>query len=200
MELSQTIAEHIIDLTESDADDTNADANEAEGDAYKTDTNKGDANETDTNETDTDEGDTDEGDTNESDTNKANTDEGNANEADSSISLFAVGTAYDSIDAFKLVADKFALTQGFSCIKLKGDNRKDGVRYTQVIACDRAGILKPKAKVPGHEKQRFQEVWLQVVCSPQSRRRRDIQDFASVAHPQPHPPFTEAHALRSCQS
>jgi len=80
------------------------------------------------------------------------------NNADSSISasrsiaeknLFATGTTYDSIDAFKLVADHFAQTQGFSCIKLKGENRKDGIRSTQVIACDHAGIFKPKAKVPG---------------------------------------------------
>src|SRR6266540_1158425 len=63
--------------------------------------------------------------------------------------LFAVGAAYDSIEAFKLVADQFARAQGFSCIKLKGNNRKDGVRYTQVIACDRTGSFKPKVKVSG---------------------------------------------------
>jgi len=67
--------------------------------------------------------------------------------------LFQLGQAYSYLEAFKYVADQYAITNGFKVILYKGNNRSDGVRYTQVFACDRYGEFKPKPKDPNKKRR-----------------------------------------------
>ncbi|CAG8599197.1 4790_t:CDS:2, partial [Diversispora eburnea] len=55
--------------------------------------------------------------------------------------LFQLGHAYSSLEAFKYVADQYAITNGFKVILYKSNNRSDGVHYTQVFACDRYAVF-----------------------------------------------------------
>lgn len=66
-------------------------------------------------------------------------------------SFFQHGQAYSSLEAFKYVADQYAGMNGFNVIFYKGNNRSDGVRYTQVFTCDCYGEFKPKPKDPNRK-------------------------------------------------
>ncbi|CAG8521701.1 5369_t:CDS:2 [Dentiscutata heterogama] len=70
------------------------------------------------------------------------------NVIESEILIFQNGQAYPSLEAFKCVANHYALTSGFNVIYNKGNNRSNGIRRTQVFICDRYGQFKPKNKNP----------------------------------------------------
>ncbi|CAG8521633.1 559_t:CDS:2 [Dentiscutata heterogama] len=60
--------------------------------------------------------------------------------------LFQCDQDYATLEAFKYVTDQYAETSEFKVFFLKGNNHSDGLRSTQVFACDRSGIFKSKPK------------------------------------------------------